>query len=286
MSKLRDHLSRLRQPVEVDAIRAVVDDAERAVRIQVDALNSRISDAIADLRHHRDELTEMLGRVDALDAATGAGKGFLATLRASMAHEQVEEAREQAAVDLTGGVAVLARRIQRAIAMAEETEVLREDVHFAVDALRDLEHRARGADLTPEARLVARAGARLTALDPRLEALAGPLIAPVTDAREVLASARARTARFLSTERASTVGEAMLDGVLSREGGAVTQRLRQAVGEAAPGWVPDVDRDALEHQQALDELDDDLGEATESARREEELRRAAEAELDALEWDP
>ena len=79
------------------------------------------------------------------------------------------------------------------------------------------------------------------------------------------------------------MGETLLDRVLSPEGGEITQRLRQAVGDAAPAWVPDVDRDAMGKQQALAELDEQLTSASDAVQREEALRRAAEAELDALE---
>ena len=285
VSKLRDHLRRLTEPVEVDAIGDVVDKAERKVFLQVDALTDRIVDAIDELRHHRDEVLEMTAKVDALDNATGAGKGLMATIRASLANDDVEEARERAAVDLASACAVLERRVQRALALAEDTRILSSDVDFALDALSDLGRRARLAELKREAHLINRAVSRLSALVPTLPDLANPLSEPVGQARAASNKAREQIGELRSTERAATVGETMLDSVLSPQGRGVSQKLRRAVGETVPSLVPDVERESVEHQDALAHVDGKLRAARESARKEEELRRAAEAELDALEWD-
>ncbi|MBT3217920.1 MAG: hypothetical protein HN348_02420 [Proteobacteria bacterium] len=286
MSKLRERLARLRKPVEVDAIGDVVDDAERAVGVQVNALTNRIADAIVDLRQHRDEVSAMAAKVDALDDATGVGKGLMATLRASFADDEVEESRAKAARDLAGVCVVLERRVQRALALSDDTGILREDVGYAIDALQDLASRANGADLHREARLVERAISRLRALDAPLQHLDSPLVEPVRQTQAMLNKTMKQAGKLRATERAATVGEAVLDGVLSPRGGHVSRSLREAVGEAVPSLVPDVERYSEGHEDVLGEMDAQLRRVRESARKEEELRRAAEAELDALEWDP
>ena len=88
-----------------------------------------------------------------------------------------------------------------------------------------------------------------------------------------------------SSGRASTVGEALLDGVVSPDAGAFGQAVRSKAASAAPGLVPELDRDAMSVAEAHAEIESERSSARERARRDAEARRAAEAELDALDRD-
>jgi len=285
-SKLRERLQRLREPVEVDAIDEVVADAENAIRLQVEALAYRIEGAVADLSTQTRDVVDTRKKARQLHDETAAGGGIMATLRASLANDDVEDARENMAGNLHAEAAGLTRRVQRSLALAEDVDILIDDVAFATSGLADLERRASGAGLHREARLIQDATTRLVLLRPSLQDMADPLADPVKAARNVVESATRNAALLRSTERAATLGESVLDSVISPGGGKVAQRLRDAVGDAAPGLVPDVARDAMGRDDALSQLETKLDEASRKAREDEEHRRAAEAELDALEWDP
>lgn len=286
MTPLREHLQRLREPVEVDAIEEVVERAERVVRLQIEAVFDRIRHGIEELDTQRMALVALQVKAHNLNERTGAGKGLMATLRTSLANDEIEASRERASFDLQGTSAQLARRMERALAMGEEVDLLIADLHFAIDALGDLADRAGRGGLASEADHIRATTQRLRALEPSLDEAAEPLTEPLRRAGKALQDATRTTAVLKSTERAATFGEAALDGVVSRQGGAVSQKLRSAVGEAAPLLVPDLDRDTIGHDAAMDELTATVDGARRRARSDEDLRRAAEAELDALEWDP
>lgn len=286
VSKLRERLQRLREPVEVDRIGDVIGDADRAVRLQVEALAGRITDAAAELRQLTRDVTERTEAAQELHEETAAGTGILATLRATVANDQVEEARDNAAGDLLADAAALARKVERCLALAEDVDTLLADLDFATAGLGDLGRRAAAGGLTREAGEIQAVLSGLRALRGPLPALADPLEAPVVAASAVVEVATVQAAELRSTERAATLGEAALDRVISPTGGSVARRLRDAVGQVAPALVPDVERDAMGQQDALDALGMKVDAATRAARGDEALRRAAEAELDALEWDP
>lgn len=280
MMTLREKLQQLKKPVEVDAIRSVVEEAEQAVADELETHKERIADIIVELERCRGDLHAVMENAEEVDDGTGEDKGLMATMRATFAADKVEEIRERAASNLIGVSGVLTRRLQRAFLLVEDAQTLRNDVQFAADALLDLEVRARVAELRDEARFIQQSKQRLEALAPRLGDLSTPLATPVRGALDILEEAKRQTAELQSSERASTFGESTLDGVLPDSGGAVTQFLRKAVGDRAPSLVSK--RNTVGYQEALDELGDSLEGSAESALKEEALRRAAEAELDAL----
>lgn len=61
--------------------------------------------------------------------------------------------------------------------------------------------------------------------------------------------------------------------------------VRAKAAAAAPGLVPELDRDGLSVAEAHAEIESGRSSARERARRDAEARRAAEAELDALDGD-
>jgi len=277
MTPLRKSLSVLSRPVEVEAIEAVVDRVETGCREALDSLRRRIAGVIEDLDSDRQRVGLATSEAIAVHDETGEGQGVLATLRATVAPEQVAMKRKRVLQNLTGAAQVLARRVRRALVLAEEADTLQADVDFGSEALAKLGRRAENGGLERETNHIERTIASLKSLNTPISILSGPLTSPVQQARQLLMTAKIHCTNLASDEAAATLGESLFDRALPEEGGAVTQTARKWLGEALfdgdPGTRPEEDwTESLGTE----------GQITDAERQEEALRRAAEDELDAL----
>ena len=274
MSTLRKRLERLTQPVEVDAIQSVVTEAEDAVRGTLEILPRRISDVIEEMQRCQKDVAAAIQEADEVHESTS--QGLMATLKATVAHEQVAENRERSERNLMGAIGVLARRVRRALMLKEEADGLGGELEFAVSALLNLGARARGAELEADAQFIQATILRLNGLKPKTSGLSAPLADPVREARGAFEHARDHLAGLRTSERAATVGESLFDDILPPDGGEWTQAAREYMGHKVEDWAPDVDRKGVSRQQTLDELGGWVDDVSEAERKEEALRRAAE----------
>ena len=283
MQTLRDQLEALKRPVEVDQLNTVVATAEDAVHRAVQTHARRIRESIDELAKQREQMMSAVDEAKEQHESTGVGGGLMATLRSTVAHEQVEQNRERSFKNLMGAASVYARRIQRMLALSQETLHLQDDLDFAVEALEDLAGRARGAELVDESLRMDRAIQSLRRLRPSIRPLAAPLAEPIAEARQTLSGVKHTIVGFRTSERAATVTESLFDDVLSPNGGEWTQAARNYVADKAGAWIPDADRSGATRDEVLKELDASFDRISEADRRDEALRRAAEEELDSLE---
>ena len=284
MVPLRQLLARFDQPVDVDTLRGEVDSAVRAVEGHAVALRRRIARLDGALREATDAARERAEEVARLDKRTRGG--LVGAMLSSMNSEGVEEARREAGFLLSGDLSVLEARVEDARAAGEQVQQLMDDARFGAEVLERLRARAVAGDL--EAELISFVGCasqRVGAVAGRVAGMAAPLDGPVRDAKALAQQAGEALADLRGSARASTVGEAFLDGVVSPDSGPLGQLAREAVAKRAPRLVPELDRQAGGRAAALAEVHDERAEARERSRRDVEARRAAEAELDALEWD-
>ncbi len=284
MTTLRETLARFEQPVDVDQIPWRLREARNAAEGHADGLRSRIRHAAADLAEAIRATKARAEEVAAVDKKTRGG--MLGTLLASVNSESVEDLRAEAERKLAGDLAVLERSLEQARALIEQIPMLQADADYGAEVLANLQQRAVAGGLDrATVDDIARTGAAVAAVRGAVAGAAGPLFDPYDAGEAVAESAAATLGTLRSGRRAATVGEAMLDGVVDPDSGALGQYARRRAQQAAPGWVKDLDRDATEFDDAMAEIDGEREEARRRARREAEARRAAEAELDALDWD-
>lgn len=284
MSTLRALLARFDDPVDVDALEREVRAARRAVEGHRDALRDRVRHTATTLAQATAAARERTEDVERLDARTRGG--VVGTLLSSMNSEGVEQAREDAEFKLTGDLTVLETRIEDALALVDQVPELRRDCAFGGEVFERLTQRAIAGELDAATiDLVRETGRAIADVGPLTRGMAAPLDAPIKLAQAGAANAGRVLLKLRSGPRASTVGEAVLDGVVSPDTGVLGQMARKAAAKKAPGLVPKLDREAQERAVAMAELAQERDEARERARRDAEARRLAEAELDALEWD-
>lgn len=284
MKTLRAELQELQKPVEVDAIETVARAAERALREATARLTQRVTDTVKDLGQQGDAVLMGMDEASQIHETTSEGQGVLATLRSTVAHDQVDENRQRALRNLNGVLSVLIHSVRRALMLSDETQTLGEDLDFGIDALEALSLRASGADLVAEAQYIQATLARLKDLEPRLRRATGPLSKPVMTARSVVAKGKAMVVELRGSTRAATLGESLLDEILPADGGEWTQAARRLVGDSASEWVPNsAQKTSTGSEDSAEIWDDSFDRFTEAEQRDEALRRAAEEELDALE---
>ena len=285
MDPLQKRIARLYEPVEVDDVGAIVRTLETAFDVRIDTTMDRISDAIQALQEGAEGLSELDAQARRLQRRTGAGQGMMAQLLSTLDDEGVEDARSQALYDLRASCAQLARSVERAVAMADDVDAVVADIQAALDALTDLHGRAVSGGHGAEARAITEAQGRLRTRSASLGGVVAPITAPAQSAGGVLARAMKTTVALASTERQAALGEAVLDATIASGSGPLGQVLRQSIQQAAPGLIPDLEREASDVDEAHADLAQSVARARREARSDEALRRAAEAELDALEWE-
>lgn len=285
MEPLQKRIARLFEPVEVDDVGAMVRTLEKAFDVRINTTIHRIADAVQALEEGAEHLGELDAQARRLQQRTGAGRGMMAQLLSTVDDEGVEDARSQALFDLRASCAQLARSVERAIAMVDDADALMADIQAARDALTDLHGRAVSGGHQAEARAIIAAQGRFQTRSASLEGVCDPIAAPAKSAGGVLARAMQTTVDLASTEREAALGEAVLDRAIASGSGPLGQRLRQSIQQAAPGLVPDLEREATNRDDARADLAQRVARARREARSDVELRRAAEAELDALEWE-
>jgi hypothetical protein len=279
---LHELLLRLEQPFDVDALRLLMDQVGRAASRERDGLVHRVPRAASDLDEATAEALRRAEEVAAIDDKTGGG--LLGTLLSSVDHKGVEQRRADAARAVAGDLAVLERRIEDARAQAAQVSALVDVVEYGLGVLDGLKPRAEAAEVpASEVATIDRARAVVAALPARVLGLPAALDEPLVRAEAAAEQAGAVLGRLRSAGRASTLGEAFLDEMVGPDVGALGQKFRQKVAEAAPRWVPGTSQDPLTAEQAKAEVEAGRTEAQERARRDAEARAAAMAELDALE---
>jgi|GEM_PF-2249066 len=283
MTTLRDVLARFGNPVDVDSLRREVDSARRAAAGHRDALRDRIRHCATGLMEATAATRERSAEVARVDGKTRGG--LVGTLLSSVNSEGVDKLRADAEFKLSGDLAVLERHIEDAHVLREQVPRLADDARFGAEIFEALRQRAIAGELEAElVRHIEQAGVAIGSIAGQCAPYAGPLLAPLQGAEAVAEAAAATLGRLRSSGRASTLGEAVLDGVISPDSGALGQLARRKAQEAAPGLVPELERSG--GGVGIDaEIDRERAEARQRARRDAEARRLAEAELDALEWD-
>lgn len=280
---LRTLLARLEEPVEIDLFRIQVDAARRAVERTRDGLRERVPHRASALAEATDDARTRSADVEQIDQRTRVGA--MAKLLSTVSNDAVQEHRARASSSLNGSLALLERRIEDARMLAEQVDGLASDAQYGATILLRLRERAIAAGLgAADVGHIERAAALVAAVPGQVAGLAAPLDAPIRQAVGVAQHAAGVLGRLKSGGRAATVGESLLDGLISPDSGPLGQMARAKVAKAAPGLVPDLDRseggDAV-----LAEIEGQRESARERVRRDAEARRAAEAELDALDWD-
>jgi len=257
-TSLHELLARLDRPFDVDLLRQHMGQVERAAHRERDGLRERLPRAASDLADAAAAANRRADEVETVAARTR--PGFVATLLSSVDADGVEQARARAELALSGDLSVLERRMEDARALAEQVRELTRTAEAGVAMLGGLGPRAAAADVDPaEVATIGPALRAVAALPGQLRGLPAPLDPPLREALAVARRVADLLASMRSTGRAATVGEALLERV---------------VGRSADG------RSAAEvHAEVADERSS----ARDRARRDAELRRAAEAELDELE---
>ncbi len=280
-STLRQTLARLEEPVDVDVLGATVDAARRAVERARDALRGRIPEAVAALAEASADARQRSADVARIDEQTRGG--LLATLLSTTDDDAVERKRADAARSLAGSIAVVERRIEDARALATQVPELAADGRYGRDVFERLAARAEGGGLgAPEIERIRAAARVCDAVPDALRGVTSPLSAPIQEAEAAVRGASAVLAELRGTARAATVGESLLDGFVSPDSGAIGQAVRRKIAGAAPGLVPDLDRDAADRATAMAEIESERDTARDRARRDADARAAAMAELDEL----
>jgi hypothetical protein len=281
---LHDLLARLEQPFDVDALRRYMSEVQAAAEREHDALAERIPEAGEALDEAAGAASDRAEEVAQVDRRTRGG--VVATFLSSVDSDGVEQARNQAERALAGDLGVLDLRIADARALADRAVRLAATAERGATVLEGLRTRAAAADVAPaKVATIAPAWRVLDALPAHLAGLPARLDAPIQRALAAAEQAGGVLTALRTSGRASTVGEAVLDGVVPPDSGALGQRLRRGAAESAAGWVPDLERRRLSEAEAAAELEAGRGSLRDRARRDAEARLAADAELDALERD-
>ena len=276
---LRELLERLEQPFDVDSLRLLMDQVGRTAERERDGLRERVPVGVRDLVEATAAARRRADEVETIDQQTRGG--LLGTLLASADSEGVERKRAEAGRALAGDLAVLERRIEDARALAHQVQALIDTADHGLRVLDGLKPRAAAAEVAAsEVATIDRARAAVATVPGRVVALPSELDRPVRDGLAVAQHADAVLVGLRSTGRASTVGEALLDGVVSPDSG-FGQAVRGKAADA--GWVPGSAEGSLTTAEAAAEVGSERSEARERARRDAEARIAAMAELDALE---
>ena len=241
---LRELLTRLDRPFDVDALSRYMAEVRRTALRERDGLRERVPRVARELREATAATRRRAEEVEVVDERTRGG--FVGTLLSSVDSEAVAKRRANAARVLAGDLAVLERRMADARVLAQQNEELIETAAFGVRVLGGLGSRAAAAEVDPAAvATIGPAEAGVAALPGQLHGVAIPLEGPLQEAEPVARYTSAVLASLRSSGRAATVGEALLDGMVSPESGALGQEVRRRTAEAAPGWVPELDREEL-----------------------------------------
>jgi len=274
----------LEQPFDVDALKLLMSQVRRAAQRERDGLRERIPQAAEALVQASAAAKRRAVEVATIDDQTRGG--VLGTLLASADSAGVKEKRERAARALAGDLAVLERRAEDARALAAQANRLAETSLRARRVLAGLKPRAAAAEVpAADVAEIDRAAAVVADVPAQVLGLPAALQGPLDGSAAAIEQVGGVLGRLRSSGRASTVGEALLDGVVSPDSGMIGQKLRQKVAEAAPGWVPDLDRGGVGASESVAEIESERAEARKRAQRDAEARIAAMAELDALERD-
>ena len=279
---LREQLERLEQPFDVDDLRRLMHELRRTAERERDGLRERVPMGVGELAEATAAAQRRADEVEAIDERTRGG--LLGTLLASADSSGVEQRRAEANRTLAGDLAVLERRIEDAHALAAQVQALVQTSEYGLRVLDGLKPRAAAAEVpASEVATIDRARAGVASLPDQVLRLPAALDAPMRDALAVTRHAVAVLTRLRSTGRASTVSEALLDGVVSPDSGALGQTVRKKAADA--GWVPGTEEESRTAGEAAASVASERAEARGRARRDAEARVAAMAELDALEPD-
>ena len=281
-TSLRATLARLARPVDVDAVEREVDAAVVAVERERDALLERLQDGPRELAEAASDVQGRAQTVAEIDDQTS--QGVLGSLLASVDEDGVEQTRARAAGSLAGSLAVLDHRIEDVRGSIERLDTLSADAEYGASLLEALGERASGGGLdSAVVSHIGRAASALDAVPASLLGLGSRLDGPLTEATVAADHAAAVLTRLRSGVRASTLGESLLDRVVPQRG-AFSKLVRDRAAAASP-WIDDPDREGAAPADVAAALDSERASVRVRARRDAEAKRAAMAELDALDDD-
>ncbi len=258
---LRELLERLEQPFDVDALERLMEEVGRAAERERDGLRERVPLAARHLAEATAEARRRSEEVARVDKKTGGG--LVGTLLSSADSRGVDRRRVEAALALSGDLAVLERRIAEAKVLVSGVQALAETLEYGVGVLNSLEPRAAAAEVPAEdVASIVRARRVLEGIPVRILGLPATLDGPVRDGEAIAHQAGQVLTRLRGGERADTLSETFFGDLAAQE--------------------RDKGLDAAEARAQVDSVRD---EARRRAQRDAEARAAAMAELDALEKD-
>jgi hypothetical protein len=262
MISFAERVRQLEEPVEVDSLRRVLDAAVSAAEDERDALGRLAADLPRDLREASADARERSTKVGRIDRETSTG--VLGTLLSSADEGEVVRTRERAANSLSGSLAVLEARIEDARAWADRRRTLVSDADRGAEVLRGLRDRAERGGLDGSiVRQIDRAASQVAQVPAALGSLDGALDGPIAAAEGVAEETAGVLGSLRTSQRAATVGEALIDRVI-------------------PSWVPGRERETVNPNDVQAQIEYERASARTRARADAEDRRAAMAELDAL----
>ena len=283
-TSLQQLLTRIESWIDADALPGLMAGIVRAAKREQDGLVERVPHEVRRLTEATSAARARAEEVASIDRKTRGG--ILGTLLSSADAKGTGARRQDAARALAGDLAVVEVRVEDARALVQHERDLIEVARRGEGVLTKLQERAFAADL--EASLAATippARAAVAALPRVVRGVSAPLDGPVRSAEAVAHEAAGVLAALRGGGRAATIGEAMLDGLVGPDTGALGQRFRRGVADAAPGLVPDLEREILGGADGRASVASERDGARQRARRDAEARRAAMAELDDLDMD-
>jgi len=270
---LKPLIEKVRAPIEVEQIQAVLLSIGNDFSRAKSALKSQISGHELVVERTAIQVQNQLEAVNRIFDATDSDHGFLSSVRATLAADKVDESRARALQHLANGMKQLGQQLRLSHLYTKDTQDFQHGQTELCHALGTLADRALGAGLTTESASIQQLQHRIRNTPDVLTPALNTLLTRCAPHIKVYEKIRNALAELSSTSRADTFGEQLGTRILPAAETPMSDLLRGA----APDWML---RPELSDPVDIDGNDFELSD--DALRHEAALRRAADAELDAL----
>lgn len=273
MTTLKTLIQTVHTPVEIDKIDALILSIQIGFSGAHDTLRHQILHHSRAVEAAAVQVQKQRETVDSLFEATDAEHGFLSSVRATLASDRVTESRSRALQHLSNGIKNLGKQLRLARLYTNDIQDFQQDQEQLCSALNALEQRAETAGLHQEAASIQQLRKSIASAPNTLTPALDTMWTQSVPHQQVYTEMQSALEQLSGTQRADTFGEKLGAHLLPTTDAPVADLVRKA----APDWMKRASESAPIHTS-----DDDFEISDDELRQEAALRRAAEAELDAL----